>query len=149
MNEFGHRLAMQLRKAYLAMHRKVNTCFLEFGLSADSFTILFTLDEYGAMAQKELVERIFSDANTVSAMLNRLESSGLVLRKRSIHDGRVRLVEITEKGRSIKNQMWDKSQPIRDKFNQLFDTNEQADVSDYLTRIEKEMNDDELSGDKS
>lgn len=148
MSDFGHQLAMQLRRAYLTMHRNANSCFMEFGLSADSFTILFVLDEHGAMAQKELVERIYSDANTVSAMLNRLESVSLVTRKRSIHDGRVRLVEITEKGRTIKNQMWQKSQPIRDQFNQLFDAEEQTAVSDFLTRIAKEMNVEEGPLDK-
>jgi DNA-binding MarR family transcriptional regulator len=127
----------------------VNSCFTEFGLSADSFTLLFILDEHGSMAQKELVERIFSDANTVSAMLQRLETSFLITRKRSVHDGRIRMVEITEKGRTIKNQMWEKSQQIRDGFEQLFQPNEKQAVLDYLSRISKEMNEEAGLHDKS
>lgn len=144
MVDFGHQLAMHLRRAYLAMHRKVNACFTEFGLSADSFTILFILDEHGAMPQKEVAERIFSDANTVSAMLQRLESSSYITRKRAVHDGRVRLVAITEKGRAVKNEMWEKSQSIRDELTDLFQPNEKKDIVDYLSRITKEMNEESV-----
>ena len=135
----GHALAMNLRCAYLAMHRVTNACFAEMGLSADSFTVLTALAESGCITQKELVQRIGSDANTVSAMCSRLERCGLLVRNRDDRDGRARLVELTHRGRRIQQQLWDKSQYLRTEIANLFDEKEQVILVQLLKRIAEKL----------
>lgn len=146
MDIAGHQLAMSLRCAYLTMHRMTNACFAEFGLSADSFTVLTILVEYGAMTQKELVHKISSDANTISAMLNRLERNKLIIRKRDPHDGRARLVQITAKGRRIQTKLWEKSRSLRLVMASLFDSEELSLVVNSLTHMAQRMEDHTLNG---
>ena len=95
----GHDLAMALRAAYLALHRRTNAELARFGLTADQFVVLTTLAEGDGVTQKELVRRTGSDANTMSEMLARLERRGLVSRERHATDGRARTVALTEQGR--------------------------------------------------
>lgn len=99
MNATGHDLAMALRAAYWAMHRQADTLLLQFGVTADQFVLLSLLSERGAVTQQELVRRASSDANTVRAMLVRLEGQGLITRTPHPTDGRAWSVSLTGKGR--------------------------------------------------
>lgn len=117
----GHDLAMRLRVAYLALHRRTNAAFAGFGLTADQFVLLTALAEEGGATQKELVRRTGSDPNTMSEMLARLEARGLVLRKRHAADGRARSVSLTEEGRRVQALLWEASVPLRDELERPFD----------------------------
>ncbi len=100
----GHDLAMALRAAYLTMHRRANTEFARFGLTADQFVLLTALAEGDLASQTELVRRTDSDANTISAMLRRLERRGLIARETDADDGRSRRVSLTEDGREAQRR---------------------------------------------
>jgi DNA-binding MarR family transcriptional regulator len=99
MTATGHDLAMALRAAYWAMHRQADAQLLQLGVTTDQFVLLSLLAEQGAVTQQELVRRASSDANTVRAMLVRLESQGLITRKPHPTDGRALSVSLTGKGR--------------------------------------------------
>lgn len=113
LEKAGHELAMALRRAYLTMHRATNACFANFKISADSFTVLTVLAEKGPMTQQDIVHRISSDSNTVSAMIARLEQRNLVSRKTDSRDGRIRMVRLTAQGRKLQRQLWQASRDIR------------------------------------
>ena len=95
----GHDLAMGLRAAYWAMHRRTDAHLARHGVTADQFVLLALLAQREAVTQQELVRRASSDANTVRAMLVRLEDRGLVTRARHPTDRRARSVALTRKGR--------------------------------------------------
>src|SRR6185369_2330874 len=94
-------LAMALRNAYLTMHRKADTYFARFGVTADQLVLLQILADEGAATQQQLVKRASSDPNTVRAMLLLLEGRGFVSRKPHPVDGRARSVSLTKKGRRV------------------------------------------------
>lgn len=103
MLRFSETPAMRLRHAYLAMHRRFNAQFAAHGVTADQFVLLSLLNETGPCSQRELVDHVFSDPNTVGAMLRLLErkSRPLVERRPHPHDGRALEVEITLLGREV------------------------------------------------
>ena len=109
----GHELAMRLRIAYLAVHRRTNAVLAPLGLTADQFVVLTALAESEGVTQQELVSRTGSDANTMSAMLARLEAKGLVSRKQHADDGRARSVSLTKSGRQVQRALWKKTAPLR------------------------------------
>jgi DNA-binding MarR family transcriptional regulator len=131
----GHELAMSLRCAYIAMHRATNACLIEFDTTADSFTLLTMLAEHGAMPQKQLVEMLNSDANTISAMLNRLENDQLINRMTDENDKRYRIVDLTEKGKILQRKLWQKSNLLREKLENLFEPNEIDRIFHELKKI--------------
>lgn len=118
----GHELAMRLRVAYLALHRKTNAAVARSGLTADQFVLLTALAEGDGVTQKGLANRIGSDPNTMSEMLARLESKGLVERARHAADGRARCVTLTSRGRQVQASLWEASAPLREGLETLFPT---------------------------
>jgi len=135
----GHDLAMGLRAAYLALHRRTNAELARFGLTADQFVVLTALADGDGVPQKELVRRTGSDANTMSEMLARLERRGLVSRERHATDGRARNVVLTEHGRQLQGQCWVASEPLRAVLQRPFRPGELDVLVDSLGRIAHAM----------
>lgn len=101
--------AMRLRAAYLTMHRQFQRLFRAEGATADQFVLLTLLAEEDGITQKELVGRSFSDANTITAMLRRLERRGLIRRQPHASDGRAVCVHLTDEGRALQRRLTEAS----------------------------------------
>ena len=110
----GHDLAIALRAAYLALHRRSDARFARHGISADQFVLLATLARGGeALTQRELARRMSSDPSTVRPMLVLLAARGLVERDAHPTDGRARTVALTAKGRRAYRRLWKAGESIR------------------------------------
>ena len=92
---------MALRGAYKTMHRKADSFFVKYGVTADQYVLLHILAHESAITQETLVARASSDPNTVRRMLVLLEGRGFVIRPRHPTDERARSVSLTRKGRNI------------------------------------------------
>lgn len=112
----GHELAMGLRRAYMALHRSTNASLADCGVTADQFVLLTSLAEHGPMTQTQIAARTFSDSNTISAMLSRLEELGCVRRKRHKTDGRIRVVSLTKRGRTMSTKCSKATDAIRQRL---------------------------------
>ena len=66
-------VAMRLRGAYLATHRHLQRVCAELDCTADQFVVLTVLAEQDGVMQKEVVRQSYSDSNTITALLRRLE----------------------------------------------------------------------------
>lgn len=95
----GHELAMALRAAYWAMHRRTNAVLAVHGVTADQFVLLSCLADEDSITQQELARRASSDANTVRPMLVLLQKRGFITRQTHDSDGRAHCVKLTAKGR--------------------------------------------------
>ena len=139
----GHEIAMGLRTAYWAMHRRTDACFARYGVTANQFVLLALLAEDDGITQQQLVRRASSDPNTIRAMLVLLETRGLVSRERNPNDRRAHNVTLTRKGRQTYNMLLEKSEPLRKQLLAVFQP-EQADafvrslnqISDAMERVE-------------
>ena len=68
------------------------------GLTAPQFTVLQTIERGGALAPSAIARQISLSQATVTTLLTRLESGGLITRRRDDKDKRIVLVTLTEKG---------------------------------------------------
>ena len=110
----GHGLAIALRAAYLALHRRSDARFARHGVTADQFVLLATLARGGeALTQRELARRMSSDPSTVRAMLVLLAARGLVERDTHPTDARARTVALTAKGMRAYRRLWKAGESIR------------------------------------
>src|SRR3954447_3120358 len=110
----GHNIAIALRAAYLALHRRSEARFAPHGITADQFVLLATLARGGhALTQRELARRMPSDPSTVRAMLVLLERRGLVERDTHPTDARARTVALTAKGVRAYQRLWTAGDPVR------------------------------------
>src|SRR5690349_780772 len=99
-------IAIALRTAYLALHRRSELRFAGHGVTADQFVLLATLARGQALAQRELARRMSSDPSTVRAMLVLLEERGLVERETHPTDARARTVALTAQGKRTFRKLW-------------------------------------------
>jgi len=70
-------------------------------LTPSTTSALAMLNRYGAMTLGELAAREHVAAPTVTRIVEKLQSAGLVTRRVSEHDGRVFMVEVTDAGRAL------------------------------------------------
>jgi MarR family transcriptional regulator, organic hydroperoxide resistance regulator len=74
------------------------------GLTHPQYLVMLALWGQSPLAVKELIEMLQLDGPTLSPMLKRLEASGLVARTRDPHDERQLRIDLTEKGRALREQ---------------------------------------------
>lgn len=109
----GHELALALRAAYLALHRRTDAALARHGVTADQFVLLDALAGGAALTQRELSRRTGSDPNTVRAMLLLLEGRGLIARPPHPTDARARTVTLTPAGRKAYTAVWSATERVR------------------------------------
>ncbi len=131
----AHEVAMALRTAYWALHRRADAYLQPLGVTANQFVLLSLLAEEDGITQRELVERASSDANTVGAMLVALEEKGLVTRGRHPEDGRARRVKLTRTGREAYKRLWVKSEPFRERLREVLHPGEADALLGLLGRL--------------
>ena len=135
----SHDLAMGLRMAYWAMHRRTDESLAKRKVTANQFVLLALLMEEDGIMQQDLVLRASSDPSTIRAMLVLLENKGLVVRNQHTRDGRALSVTLTPKGRRAYGQMWTHTQSVRRRLLSALEPREIVLLSELLARIADSM----------
>ncbi|MCB0305396.1 MAG: MarR family transcriptional regulator [Calditrichaeota bacterium] len=135
----AYKIPMNLRAAYLSMHRQTNAHLARFGVTADQFVCLLILAEEDGIIQQELVKRATSDPNTIRAMLVLLEKRGLVVRAPHPRDGRARIVTITEEGRQIFAELVSALEPVRNRLTAQIPEADAKTLNELLRRVVEAM----------
>jgi MarR family transcriptional regulator, organic hydroperoxide resistance regulator len=76
----------------------------EIGVTYPQYLALLVLWEDGTVSVKELGRKLFLDSGTLTPMLKRMESNGLVERHRSVEDERSVVISLTNKGEAMKEK---------------------------------------------
>ncbi len=100
-NSIGFALA-QLCGSFRA---HIDAALREHGLYVGQEHALMHLWEEDGLTQTQLVERMGCTPATISNMVVRLESSGLVMRKRSVEDARIAQVFLSKQGRALETSV--------------------------------------------
>jgi DNA-binding MarR family transcriptional regulator len=132
-------LPIALRAAYYSMHRRTDSDFAKFGITADQFVLLATLARGKVVTQRELAQRISSDPSTVRAMLVLLERQGLVERTSRPDDSRARSVSLTALGKRKFRQLWNVSESVRDQMANVFQPKELETLVKLLNRLSSSL----------
>jgi DNA-binding MarR family transcriptional regulator len=101
-------LDQQLCFALYAAQRAVTAAYRplldDLGLTYPQYLVLLVLWERGETSVKELAAALRLDYGTVSPLLKRLESAGLVRRARSVRDERSVRVALTGRGEELRER---------------------------------------------
>jgi DNA-binding MarR family transcriptional regulator len=137
----GSDIAIALRAAYLALHRRSEARFAPHGVTADQFVLLATLARgEHALSQRELARRMSSDPSTVRAMLVLLEQRGLVERDTHPTDARARTVALTAKGARAFRRLWTAGDPVRAQMLGALRPGEAEALVRLLARVAEALN---------
>jgi DNA-binding MarR family transcriptional regulator len=77
----------------------------KFNLTYTQYISMLVLWEEEKSTVKDIGKRLHLDSGTLTPLLKKIESMGLVTRYRDVNDDRVVIVELTEKGRSLKEEI--------------------------------------------
>ncbi|MBQ9155426.1 MAG: MarR family transcriptional regulator [Eubacterium sp.] len=76
----------------------------KLNLTYTQYLVMMVLWEHGSMIEKELGERVHLASGTLAPLLKRMESQGLVRRKRTPADERTLQVDLTPSGEALKEK---------------------------------------------
>jgi DNA-binding MarR family transcriptional regulator len=88
-------------RAFTAVYRVL---LKELGLTYPQYLVMLVLWEHGETPVKRLGEHLRLDSGTLSPLLKRLETAGLVRRERSARDERSVEVRLTEEGAALRER---------------------------------------------
>ncbi|WP_210593581.1 MarR family winged helix-turn-helix transcriptional regulator [Streptomyces sp. GESEQ-35] len=105
----------------------------DLGLTYPQYLVLLVLWEHGELPVKKLGEHLRLDSGTLSPLLKRLETAGLVRRERSARDERSVEVRLTEEGTALRERALEV--PRRIAAATGFDIDEVRELRERLDRL--------------
>ena len=102
MLQLDNQLCFALYSTSLAMTKLYKPLLDELGLTYPQYLAMLVLWEQDGLMVSELGERLYLDSGTLTPLLKRLESSGLISRIRAVEDERRVHVTLTAAGRKLK-----------------------------------------------
>jgi DNA-binding MarR family transcriptional regulator len=97
-------LCFALYSAHLAMTKVYRRVLADLGLTYPQYLVMLVLWERDGLTVSELGARLYLDSATLTPLLKRLQSSGLVTRTRGAADERQVLISLTPAGRAMQAQ---------------------------------------------
>jgi MarR family transcriptional regulator, organic hydroperoxide resistance regulator len=97
-----HQLCFAVYSASLAMTKLYKPLLEPLGLTYPQYLVMLVLWEGDAITVSQLGERLSLDSGTLTPLLKRLESAGLLQRLRDAADERRVLLQLTAVGRRLK-----------------------------------------------
>jgi DNA-binding MarR family transcriptional regulator len=95
------RVGFLLARAHLIAREKADAALEQVGLTMKGYAALATLTSDGAVSQQTLSRRIGMDPATMVDVIDALEESGYIIRRRNPRDRREYALQTTAKGRSL------------------------------------------------
>ncbi|MFH8805163.1 MarR family winged helix-turn-helix transcriptional regulator [Streptomyces sp. NPDC017936] len=97
-------ICFSLHAASRAFNGVYRVILKDLGLTYPQYLVMLVLWEEGELPVKKLGEHLRLDSGTLSPLLKRLESAGLVRRERSVRDERSVVVRPTEEGTALRER---------------------------------------------
>jgi len=99
-----NQVCFALYSASLAMTKLYKPLLERIGLTYPQYVVMLALWERDGATVSELGDRLFLDSGTLTPLLKRLESAGLLARLRDAEDERRVRITLTPAGRALRSQ---------------------------------------------
>ena len=106
--ESGPHIRLVLWKAHKAVESVDRASIAATGLNLTDFAVLEAILHKGAMPVNMIGKKVLLTSGSISTAIDRLEKRGLVRRRRDKSDGRIFHVELTDAGRQIIRDAFDR-----------------------------------------
>lgn len=97
-------LCFAVYSTMLGLNKVYRDLLKDLGITYPQYLVLLVLWERDGLTVGEISERVFLDSPTLTPLLKRLESAGLLVRTRSAQDERQVLITLTEEGRAMQQR---------------------------------------------
>ena len=103
----GNQLCFAVYSTAHAFNRFYKPLLDRLGLTYPQYLVMLVLWERDGVPVKDIGERLFLDSGTLTPLLKRLETAGLVKRTRSTEDERQVLIALTPQGHALQEKARD------------------------------------------
>jgi MarR family transcriptional regulator, organic hydroperoxide resistance regulator len=108
-------------------------------LTGPQLTVVKLLETMGDLSLSDLSERIRAQNSTVTGIIDRMVREGLVTRARSTEDRRVVLIQLTEKGQALAQEIKVEPMEIFRSALESLSPQETRDLMKILTKIARRV----------
>jgi DNA-binding MarR family transcriptional regulator len=141
--DVANRLFFRLYQASNLMHKTGSRWVGEFNTTTQQWAVLGALSRPAVrergMTVKELIEFLLLSRQNLTAVLNRLERSGLIERTRAAEDGRARRIQVTKQGSQTWASMLERIEAYYDAALEGFTTEECLTLFRLLDRLKSRL----------
>ncbi|MCE1248465.1 MAG: MarR family transcriptional regulator [Firmicutes bacterium] len=102
--KLGNQLCFPLYACAKEVVRKYKPLLDEIGLTYTQYIVMMVLWEKRELSMKDLCETLYLDSGTITPLLKKMESQGLLERRRDPDDERSIIVKITGSGEALKEK---------------------------------------------
>jgi len=102
--QLDQQLCFALYSANLAMHKVYRQLLSKLEITYPQYLVMLVLWSQDDVTVSEIGEQLFLDSATLTPLLKRLESAGLLHRQRSRQDERQVVVTLTDEGRALRDK---------------------------------------------
>lgn len=106
-----------------------------FGVTPVQYSIMTAIDRQPGLDQASLGEQVGIDRATMADVLGRLETRGVVARRRSCTDARMKLVSLTASGRRLLARIDPHARRAHERTIEALPPNQRAAFIESLTRL--------------
>src|SRR5580658_3575687 len=104
----GPKLWVVLARAYKSFASFIESCVEAEGLCLSDLMVLEVLLHKGPMTISAIGEKVLLANASMTSAVDRLHARGFVLRKNHESDRRIRMVELTDSGRTFISELYDR-----------------------------------------
>jgi DNA-binding MarR family transcriptional regulator len=113
----------------------------EMGITYPQYLVLLVLWESDGITVNDITRKLILNTNTVTPLLKRMEVMGIITRKRSDDDERKVVVQLTQKGKRMREQASVIPEKLaKNILSGEMSINELIDLRDQLNRLIKILN---------
>ena len=124
----------KLKQYTASVLKKSNT-----GLTPEQFLLMDILWNQGKMSQQKLADNMHKDKNSITKLVDALETKGLIMRQRDADDRRSNIVVPTPKGEAMKEETKEKAINMMDAILDGISEEELRSFLDTLSKLSKNM----------
>lgn len=124
-----------IKRAHFAVRHVMDSGLAKHGLTHSQFDVMMRIAESDCPEHRALLKDMEIASPTLTKLVNSLEDSGFITRVVSKEDARVKVLKLTDKGKSVQTQLVDTYPALLERFFNGFSPAEQAVLADLLERL--------------
>ena len=136
----GTHVFLVVWKTYRALLARAEASIKRINLCDSDFRVLEALLHKGPLPVNVIGQKVDLTTGSITSAIDRLEEKGLVVRKNHPDDRRIRIVELTAKGRRLIERAYAQHRLDMEQAVQGLSREERADLVNLLKRLGKGSN---------
>lgn len=129
---------------YISMSRVINTLrrennklILKHDITLGQFAVMEALYSKGRLSTGEVMEKILSTSGNISVIVKNLEKDGFITRKQDEADKRRFILDLTDKGKDLMDEIVPENLKFMDELISLWDDDEKEELIILMNKFRR------------